>query len=291
MSEPYEPSKHTEHTSRPLPPRQGLLAVDAKDSTKLPAAQQAALSRAIAETLERALDLAGLGSMPRPFTTSTGDGLSFGFPPEFLPFVLHPFIDRFNDVLLAHNARGAGPNVRLRLSVHAGSVPLTGGRPGDGNATPRSELHRLLDSRPARDYLALGSPNATPLVAIVSDPLYRDVVVGGYCGLPRERFTEVHAEVDGKDFAQRAWMYVPSPSGGLLPPPPGTDPAPGAPKPSAPTPRPGPGGPGAPGRPRRVPTPRSIRAQRVQNGVNAMDSIIHTVETHLTTGSETPGAR
>ncbi|MFJ9692116.1 hypothetical protein [Kitasatospora sp. NPDC101183] len=283
MSEPYD---HATFVSLPLPPRQGLLAVDAKDSMKLPAAKQAALSRAITETLDRALDLAGLGSMPRPFTTNTGDGLSFGFPPEFLPFVVHPFIDRFNEVLLAYNARGVGLNVRLRLSLHAGSVPLTGGRPGDGNATPRSELHRLLDSRPARRYLDLGSPNATPLVAIVSDPLYQEVVVGGYCGLPRERFTEVHAEVDGKDFAQRAWMYVPTPSGDLLPPESG--PAPDAPVPSGPVPNPDAGG---AGRARPAPPTRSVRVQRLQNGVNAMDSIVHSVENHVTTGSESAGTR
>ncbi|WUS98174.1 hypothetical protein OHA46_16480 [Streptomyces sp. NBC_00708] len=81
---------------------------------------------------------------------------------------------------------------------------------------PRSETHRLLDSVPAREWLARADADATPLVLIVSDTVYRRVVLGGYCALPAARFAEVHAEVTGKDFAQTAWIHVPSPSGDLL---------------------------------------------------------------------------
>ncbi|MGW7082203.1 hypothetical protein ACWGH2_01710 [Streptomyces sp. NPDC054871] len=120
-----------------------------------------------------------------------------------------------NTLLLEHNA-GPGPHIRLRMSIHIGPVPRNPGLPGDGNAAPRSETHRLLDSVPARNSLARADAHATPLVLIVSDTVYRTVVVGGYCALPPTRFAEVRAEVVGKNFAQTAWIHVPSPSGELL---------------------------------------------------------------------------
>lgn len=214
MPEPYAYTAHL-----PLPPLHGMLVVDAKDSTRLPTVEQAVLSRMITELVDRGLDAAGLGTMEKVFPNNTGDGLAFGFDPVHLPSVVFPFIDDLDEILLHHNARTPAPPIRLRLSVHVGHVPVTGGLPGDGNARPRSEAHRLLDSQAARQYLVESDANATPLVAIISDRVYQDVVVGGYCGLRPQRLTEVVAEVEGKDFAQTAWAYVPSPSGGLLRPP------------------------------------------------------------------------
>ncbi|MFB6984313.1 hypothetical protein [Streptomyces scopuliridis] len=210
-----EPFRSVMPESRPLPPYFGLLAVDAKDSTRLPSVQHAPLSRAIAEIIHRSLEAAGLKEMRREFENNSGDGLSFGFDPSWVPFVISPFTEVLDKLLQRHNA-GTGPCIRLRMSVHIGPVPVTPGLPGDGNAAPRSETHRLLDSEPARSCLARADAHATPLVVIVSDAVHRAVVVGGYCALQRSRFTEVRAEVAGKDFAQTAWMYVPSPSGELL---------------------------------------------------------------------------
>jgi hypothetical protein len=201
--------------SRPLPPYFGLLAVDAKDSTRLPSAQHAPLSRAITEIVHHGLEAAGLADMRREFESNTGDGLAFGFDPSWLPLVISPFSDVLDAGLQRHNA-GTGPRIRLRMSVHVGPVPLAPGLPGDGNAAPRSETHRLLDSEAARRTLAEADEEGTRLVVIVSDAVHRAVVLGGYCAVPASRFTEVRAEVTGKDFSQTAWMYVPSPSGGLL---------------------------------------------------------------------------
>lgn len=201
--------------SHPLPPHFGLMAVDAKDSTRLPSLQHARLSRALTDIVHHGLERAGLQEMVREFEDHSGDGLAFGFDPSHVPFVLSPFADVLNTSLQEHNA-GSGPRLRLRMSVHIGPVPRTPGLPGDGNAAPRSETHRLLDSVPARDWLARADEHATPLVLIVSETVYRTVVVGGYCALPPARFTKVRAEVTGKDFARTAWIYVPSPSGELL---------------------------------------------------------------------------
>jgi hypothetical protein len=263
-----EQSRSIRIQSSPLPPYFGLLAVDAKDSTGLPSVQQAQLSRSITEIVHRGLERAGLGAMRRVFESNTGDGLAFGFAPSWLPFVISPFADELNNMLRRHNA-GSTPRIRLRMSIHVGPVPVAPGLPGDGNATPRSETHRLLDSEVARSWLAEAGEDGTPLVVIVSDAVHRAVVLGGYCAVPDSCFTEVRAEVAGKDFAQTAWMYVPSPSGGLL---------------RRPTPQTAPEhGPweeadgAAPVGLRAV----QARIQHVQFGVAAMDSTLRDVHQHM----------
>ncbi|MCT9112970.1 hypothetical protein ACFWD7_04445 [Streptomyces mirabilis] len=154
------------------------------------------------------------------------------------------------------------------MSIHVGPVPVTPGLPGDGNAAPRSETHRLLDCEAARRWLADAGEDGTPLVVIVSDAVHRAVVLGGYCAVPTSRFSEVQAEVTGKDFAQSAWMYVPSPSGGLLRRPV----APTAPvkRPTGETEGVGPVG----------PRPVQARVQHVESGVAIMDSTLRDVHHH-----------
>ncbi|MFF2022355.1 hypothetical protein ACFVW2_11205 [Streptomyces sp. NPDC058171] len=203
--------------SRPLPPYRALLAVDAKDFTGLPAVQHAAVSELIPELVDDALERAGLHALrdAKRFPASTGDGIVFGFDPVHLPFVLAPFLDVLDGVLGAYHQQEVGPRIRLRASVHVGPLPDGGGR-GDGNGTPRNDVHRLLDSRPVKAILADSSAHVTHLAAIISDRVHEEVVLGGYTALHPDRCLEVPATVDGKNFAQRAWLYVPSPSSGLL---------------------------------------------------------------------------
>ncbi len=249
---------------RPLPPYFGLLAVDAKDSTRLPSVRHAPLSRSITDIVHRGLEGAGLGEMIRQFESNTGDGLAFGFDPSWLPRVISPFADELDSLLQRHNA-GPGPRIRLRMSIHVGPVPVSPGLPGDGNAAPRSETHRLLDCSAARRGLAESGEDGTSLVVMVSDAVHSAVVVGGYCAVPSSRFIEVRAEVPGKDFAQTAWMYVPSPSGGLLRRP--TAQTASANEPKAGTDNAAPTG----------PRPIHARVQNVESGVAIMDSTLRDV--------------
>jgi hypothetical protein len=214
MSAPV-PVPHVE--SRPLPPYRALFAVDAKDFTGLPAVQHGAVSQLIPELVDQALERAGLRQLrdSKRFPANTGDGVVFGFDPALLPFVLWPFLGVLDDLLGAYNRQSVGPRIRLRASVHVGPLPDSG-RPGDGNGTARNDTHRLLDSRPVKAILAAASEEVTQLAAVVSQRVYEDVVLGGYTGLHPDRCVEVPATVDGKDFAQRAWLYVPSPSGNLV---------------------------------------------------------------------------
>lgn len=203
--------------SRPLPPYRALLAVDAKDFTGLPAVLHAPVSQMIPELVDQALTKAGLTGLQQDkrFPANTGDGIVFGFDTSQLPFVIWPFLNVLDEVLAQYNALSVGPRIRLRASVHVGPLPDEG-HPGDGNGTPRNDTHRLLDSRPVKAVLAASSEQTTHLAAILSDRVYEDVVSGGYAGLHPDRCIEVPATVEGKLFAQRAWLFIPSPSGNLF---------------------------------------------------------------------------
>ncbi|WUS98171.1 hypothetical protein OHA46_16465 [Streptomyces sp. NBC_00708] len=209
------PTPHAK--SRRLPPYQALFAVDAKDFTGLPALQHGPVSRLIPELVDQALERAGLQELrdSKRFPANTGDGVVFGFDPALLPFVLWPFLGVLDETLGAYNRQSVGPRIRLRASVHVGPLP-DAGLPGDGNGTARNDTHRLLDSRPVKAILAAASEEITHLVAIISQRVYEDAVLGAYTGLHPDRCVEVPATVEGKTFAQRAWLYVPSPSGNLL---------------------------------------------------------------------------
>ncbi|MGK4584854.1 hypothetical protein [Kitasatospora sp. HPMI-4] len=203
--------------SRHLPPYRGIVAVDAKDFTGYPAIEHGVISQAVPQLLERALERAGVEEVwnHRRFPASTGDGYVFGFDPAWMPFMIHPWLHTLQDVLTEFNVHSVGAvRIRLRVSLHIGPLPDSGGE-FDGNGTPRNDTHRLLDSRPVKAMLAASNENITHVAAILSDRCYQDAVAGGYTGRHPDHFIEVPATVEGKRFDQRAWLYVPEPSGSL----------------------------------------------------------------------------
>ncbi|OUD04505.1 hypothetical protein [Streptomyces swartbergensis] len=213
---PERPTGPNAH-SHPLPPYRGILAVDAKDFTGRPAIEHEGVSRAVPALLKTALARAELRDLwdDRRFPASTGDGYVFGFDPARMPFVIHPLMFTLQEVLTDYNmlSHGALP-IRLRASLHIGPLPDTADEFG-GNGTARNDTHRLLDSRPVKAVLASHKENVTRVAAILSDRCYEDAVAGGYTGRHLDHFVEVAATVDGKPFSQRAWIYVPQPSGPL----------------------------------------------------------------------------
>ncbi|MEU3601817.1 hypothetical protein ABZ714_24315 [Streptomyces sp. NPDC006798] len=203
--------------SRRLPPYRGVLAVDAKDFTGRPALEHETISRTVPDLLMTALARVGLRRLwdDRQFPNTTGDGYVFGFDASLMPLVIHPFLHTLQEVLTDYNvlSHGVAP-MRLRASLHVGPLADTGDEFG-GNGTVRNDTHRLLDSRPVKAVLASHKENITHLASILSDRCYEDAVLSGYTGRHLDHFVEVGATVDGKPFAQRAWVYVPQPSGPL----------------------------------------------------------------------------
>ncbi|MCX4689611.1 hypothetical protein OG401_35875 [Kitasatospora purpeofusca] len=204
--------------SRRLPPYRGIVAVDAKGFTGHPAIEHGEISRAIPELLEKSFVRADLAEVwdDRRFPASTGDGYVFGCDPEWMPFVIHPWLNILQETLEEFQLHTSGTvGMRLRVGLNIGPLPDRG-RDFDGNGTARNDTHRLLDSRPVKDALATSSASVTHVAAILSDRCYQDAVLGGYTGRHPDHFREVSATVEGKPFEQRAWLFVPSPSGDLL---------------------------------------------------------------------------
>ncbi|MFI1800195.1 hypothetical protein ACH427_22985 [Streptomyces sp. NPDC020379] len=203
--------------SRLLPPYRGIVAVDAKGFTGHPAIEHEVISRAVPDLIRTSLERAGLAELwnERKFPASTGDGYVLGFDPSLMPFVVHPWLLTLQEVLTDFNVHSLGVvPIRLRVSLHIGPLPDTDDEFG-GNGTARNDTHRLLDSRPVKAVLASSKENITHVAAILSDRCYEDVVASGYTGRHLDHFIEVPATVEGKQFAQRAWIYVPLPSGPL----------------------------------------------------------------------------
>ncbi|MFE6052669.1 hypothetical protein ACFQ6N_18090 [Kitasatospora sp. NPDC056446] len=207
---PYSRSRH-------LPPYRGIVAVDAKDFTGYPAIEHGRISQNVPQLLQWSFERAGLAEVwaDRRFPNSTGDGYVFGFDPAWMPYLIHPWLHTLQEVLTEFNVHSAGTvRIRLRVSLNIGPLPDTGGE-FDGNGTPRNDTHRLLDSRPVKAVLAASNEGVTQVAAILSDRCYQDTVAGGFTGRHPDHFIEVPATVEGKRFDQRAWLYVPAPSGNL----------------------------------------------------------------------------
>ncbi|HEY2793886.1 MAG TPA: hypothetical protein VGJ28_16090 [Micromonosporaceae bacterium] len=206
--------------SRDLPKYRGILAVDAKGFTSEPSVAHQAISGLIPRLVGLAFTDIGLADVwnSPSFFGPTGDGFAVGVPTRVLPYLVHPFFDVLQRVLATHNqsVRHGEAQIRLRASLHVGPLPVASQPQFGGNGTPRNDTHRLLDSSPVRAILADARPEITYVAAIISDRIYEDVVLAGYAGRHPAHFVEVDATVPGKGFAQRAWLFVPEPSGNLL---------------------------------------------------------------------------
>lgn len=208
-------------SSRVLPPYRALLIVDAKDFTGNPSVQHAQIAAEIPALVEEAFGRAQLSEIwdTIRFSAHTGDGVALGFPPEYLPYLVHPLLDELQRVLKERNTKAGRYDalIRLRASLHVGPLPDSGEeRVGDGDGKPRNDAHRLLDSVAVKAMLAGSSDHVTYVAAILSQRVFEDVVQAGYAGRHPDHFIPVRATVPGKNFGEDAWLYVPEPSGSLF---------------------------------------------------------------------------
>lgn len=207
-------------SSRPLPPYRAVLAVDAKDFTKLPGSAHEATSAAIKEVVGKALRDAGLTeewSNP-DFFGDTGDGLAVGMPSRVLPYLIHPFPALLQQHLVERRSSRPGEEpLRLRVSVHVGPLPADPDAPSStGNGAARNDTHRLLDADVVKEALRDASPEITLVAMIISDRVFDDVVRGRYTGLHPDHFVPVTARVTGKTFDQPAWLHLPAQPGRVV---------------------------------------------------------------------------
>lgn len=214
-----------------------LFVVDAEGFTRNRDVDLPDLHTEIRRVIEVACGRSGLAEAWESvrFLQSTGDGVLAVLPLDAMGALIHPLLDRLQDVLAesAGGLRVRGLRLRLRVAVHFGLVddedPVTA-----GISTATNDVSRLLDCEPLRAALRDSDPDITFVAAVTSAEVFETFVRGGHTGLKPGRFTPVRAKV--KQFDRPAYLYVPTPSWVE----PGDDAPPGEGSPEPPAPAGGP---------------------------------------------------
>ncbi|WP_326722481.1 MULTISPECIES: hypothetical protein [unclassified Streptomyces] len=183
--------------------RRLLLAVDAKGYGGVDVLTQTQLQEAIQRLLRQAADAAGL-ERERWVTQEAGDSV-FAVLPEGAsePALVDTFMRNLDAGLRAFN-HGRVPEawLRLRAAVHFGTAsPAANGFAGRAPV----EIGRICDSAVLKSALA-AAPDACLAVA-VSATVFNDVVREAYTTIRSQEFLQVR--IDEKEYAGRAWIWVP----------------------------------------------------------------------------------
>ncbi|QUF04875.1 hypothetical protein KCV87_01715 [Actinosynnema pretiosum subsp. pretiosum] len=200
-----------------LPPYQAVLLVDVKDFSGMPGREHPEVSAAIPGILGRTFercDLSYVWSSQR-YWEGLGDGYAATFPPEFLPYLLNPFLGALQAELdYRSDVRALPQDLRMRVNVHVGPVTHV---PGDqlrsGTGPTRVESQRLVDCEQVKNLLTQ-SDSVTKVAAVISQRVYEDAVATGYAAEAPGLYRPV--QVTQKSYSGTAYLRVPVPSGGLL---------------------------------------------------------------------------
>ncbi|MDB5910578.1 MAG: hypothetical protein JWP34_4692, partial [Massilia sp.] len=128
-------------STRALPPFRGIMTVDTVGFSRNPSKVLPDLSAVIPDLLGQAFDRCGLSEIwtARSFAQGTGDGYLFGVAHDHVPYLIHPLLDRLQQVLEEQDrllrAQDRELRLRLRVAVNLGTVP-DGGDARDGIGTP-----------------------------------------------------------------------------------------------------------------------------------------------------------
>lgn len=188
------------------PVRRVILAVDIEDSTTRNNSIKAWLRQGMYETLEGALNTAGIGRDHRDPLVDRGDGVlalirqSDDVPITLLLDTVIPALARS---LGLHNERRPDHAMRLRAVLHAGDI-LHDCRGCFGQALDLA--FRLLDAPESKQVLRTAWP--APLALVVSEDIYRSVVTHGYPGIA-EHWYQPKVRVTVAERQQTGWTHVP----------------------------------------------------------------------------------
>ncbi|GAA1201424.1 hypothetical protein [Prauserella alba] len=203
--------------SAELPPYRAIMVVDMKNFSGEKGRDHARITESIPMILRNAFHRCGCAQLwsESRFHGTTGDGYFAGFDTRWTPFLLNPVLSALQDELEYQNrVHGGESAMRMRVSLTAGPVTDSGENwMSDGSGDTRIEAHRMIDSDDARAVLA-DSSGATCVAGIVSEQVYRDVVLSGYSGEDPGLYVEVGVKV--KTFEGKAYLRVPKPSGDIL---------------------------------------------------------------------------
>ena len=166
--------------------RYGLVVTtDLENFSKLSILEQAAAQADLVRVLDEAADAAELRREDW-YRQVRGDGELAVLPPDTdAAWVISNFTHQLTLLL----QRPAGPRLRVRLAMHHGV--FTAGQLGPVGPAP-IVASRLLDAKQVKAALA---QSTEAMVLVVSDQLYRDVVLTEFHGLAPGRFTAIRAHI------------------------------------------------------------------------------------------------
>ncbi|QVQ52794.1 hypothetical protein J4H86_02905 [Spiractinospora alimapuensis] len=213
--------QRTPRTSVPLPPYHAVLVVDAEKFSHNPSQDQGTLHNMLRDALRMAFEDADLTRLweNASFPQSTGDGYIVGVEPAYLPFLIHPLMDKLQSVLdemqpsLAYANRSM--RLRLRAAIGVGPLPNSGGaRNDDGIGAAMNETHRILNSPALYEAMNTSDPETTLVAVGLTQRVFEDAVLSGCSGVRARLFTKASADLPNKGFSAPVYVYVPRPSPG-----------------------------------------------------------------------------
>lgn len=178
------------------------VAVDAKDYSRLDAAEQEDLQAALVLVLRRAAERAGLERLAWS-RQEQGDGeLALVPPDQDEKLVVDDFVRELDAALDRHNhGRRAQARLRLRLAFHHGiAYPADNGYAGPAPVV----VSRLLASDDLHE--ALEQADDADLVVALSDGVYQDLILNRLTSLRPEAFRS--CLIEGKKYRGPAWIRV-----------------------------------------------------------------------------------
>lgn len=183
-----------------------VVSFDVKGFSARNTRQQERLKLDLDRILTAAADAAGLdrGEWKRQ---PAGDGELAILPASVnLLLLVRRFTGELDTLLTDHNEEHSEQNrIRLRVAMHIGPVTSDAGFGPGGQAL--IDVSRLLDSEPVRT--ALTQARAANLALIVSDAVFRQVVVTELDGIRPAQFRRVLVDLPAKQFRQDAYIYIP----------------------------------------------------------------------------------
>jgi len=182
-----------------------ILAVDVEGSTSRTDAAKAEMRRTLYRLLEDSLDRSGIQAGHRDTFVDRGDGvlaLIHGLDAVPKTLLLRVVVPTLAASLDAYNAN-ASERLRVRAVVHAGET-----RHDERGffGTTLDIAFRLLDAPKAKDALARAKGS---LALVVSEDIYRNIVLQGYPGIPAAAYRQlVHVAVGGR--RHHGWVHDPA---------------------------------------------------------------------------------
>jgi hypothetical protein len=190
----------------PSPPHhRTIFAVDIEGSTTRNNSAKADLRGAMYEMVEESLRANGITEAYRDPFVDRGDGiLALVRPVDEVPktLLLTNVVPTLAGLLAQHEQQHPGQHLRLRVVLHAGEVHQDiQGYFGEA----LDVAFRLLDAPEVKHAFRLST---APLLLVVSELIYRSIVLQGYQGIDEQGFTRMVDVLVGK-LRYRGWICLP----------------------------------------------------------------------------------